>query len=131
MFYVINFAQFSVKSIIFSILDRGLFTKLLEKALVCSVSTYLGCLSPGNCRSLAYTSNTFTILGCLLHMMCRLTSVCDFGLSCKHFKAYLPPPTLCIQGLKDKIKLSRDMRFPTMWFVRPAKAQTSLRIHAV
>ena len=27
--------------------------------------------------------------------------------------------------------LSRDMRFPTMWYVRPAKAQTSLRIRAV
>ena len=26
---------------------------------------------------------------------------------------------------------SRDMRFPTMWYVRPAKAQTSLRIRAV
>ena len=28
-------------------------------------------------------------------------------------------------------QLSRDMRFPTMWYVRPAKAQTSLRICAV
>ena len=28
-------------------------------------------------------------------------------------------------------KMSRDMRFPTMWYVRPAKAQTSLRIGAV
>ena len=28
-------------------------------------------------------------------------------------------------------QLSRDMRFPTMWYVRPAKAQTSLRIRAV
>ena len=27
--------------------------------------------------------------------------------------------------------LSRDMRFPTMWYVRPAKPQTSLRIRAV
>ena len=27
--------------------------------------------------------------------------------------------------------MSRDMRFPTMWYVRPAKAQTSLRICAV
>ena len=27
--------------------------------------------------------------------------------------------------------LSRDMRFPTMWYVRPAKAKTSLRIRAV
>ena len=27
--------------------------------------------------------------------------------------------------------LSRDMRFPTMWYVRPAKAQTSLHIRAV
>ena len=26
---------------------------------------------------------------------------------------------------------SRDMRFPTMWYVRPAKAQTSLRIRTV
>ena len=27
-------------------------------------------------------------------------------------------------------RLSHDMRFPTMWYVRPAKAQTSLRIRA-
>ena len=27
--------------------------------------------------------------------------------------------------------LSRHIRFPTMWYVRPAKAQTSLRIRAV
>ena len=27
--------------------------------------------------------------------------------------------------------MSRDMRFPTIWYVRPAKAQTSLRIRAV
>ena len=26
--------------------------------------------------------------------------------------------------------MSRDMRFPTMWYVRPAKAQTRLRICA-
>ena len=29
------------------------------------------------------------------------------------------------------LDMSRDMRFPTMWFVRPAKAQTSLCIHTV
>ena len=27
--------------------------------------------------------------------------------------------------------MSHDMRFPTMWYVQPAKAQTSLRIGAV
>ena len=27
--------------------------------------------------------------------------------------------------------VSRNMRFPTMWYLRPAKAQTSLRIRAV
>ena len=26
-------------------------------------------------------------------------------------------------------QMSRDMRFPTFWYVRPAKAVTSLRIH--
>ena len=31
---------------------------------------------------------------------------------------------------QDIIK-SHDMGFPTMWYVRPAKAQTSLRINAV
>ena len=30
-----------------------------------------------------------------------------------------------------KRKMSRDIRFPTMWYVRPAKAQTCLRIRAV
>ena len=27
--------------------------------------------------------------------------------------------------------LSRDMRFPTMWYVQPAKPQISLRMRAV
>ena len=26
------------------------------------------------------------------------------------------------------LSMSRDMRFPLMWYVRPAEAQTSLRI---
>ena len=26
------------------------------------------------------------------------------------------------------VEMSRDMSYPTMWYVRPAKAQTSLRI---
>ena len=29
------------------------------------------------------------------------------------------------------LDMSHDMRFPTMWYVRPAKAQFSLRIRAV
>ena len=32
---------------------------------------------------------------------------------------------------KMQFNLSRDKRFPTMWFVRPAKPQISLRIRAV
>ena len=27
--------------------------------------------------------------------------------------------------------MSRDMKFPTMWYMRPAKSQISLRIRAV
>ena len=30
-----------------------------------------------------------------------------------------------------ELDLSRDMRFPTMWYVRPAKPQISLGIRAV
>ena len=34
--------------------------------------------------------------------------------------------------LKSKtVQMSRGMRFPTMWYVRPAKAQTSLRVRTV
>ena len=36
-----------------------------------------------------------------------------------------------IKLLTNAYKLSRDMRFPTMWYVLPAKAQTSLRKCAV
>ena len=32
--------------------------------------------------------------------------------------------------LLNNQQMSSDMRFPTMWYVRPAKAQTSLRIRA-
>ena len=31
----------------------------------------------------------------------------------------------------EKDKMSQCMRFPTMWYVRPAKPQISLRIRAV
>ena len=31
----------------------------------------------------------------------------------------------------NTVHMSRNMRFPTMWYVRPAKAQTSLHISAV
>ena len=31
----------------------------------------------------------------------------------------------------SRLEMSRDMRFPTMWYVWPAKTQISLRIHAV
>ena len=37
------------------------------------------------------------------------------------------------QGQKhnnEMTKLSSDMKFPTMWYVQPVKAQTSLRIRA-
>ena len=44
----------------------------------------------------------------------------------KHAKL---PSMQRVKGLKKY--LSRNMRFPTMWYVRPAKALTSLRICAV
>ena len=37
--------------------------------------------------------------------------------------------TDCSDGSKNN--MSRDMRFPTIWYVRPAKAKISLRIRAV
>ena len=43
--------------------------------------------------------------------------------------------TVRLQSNIDKTakiaQMSRGMRFPTMWYVRPAKAQTCLRIRAV
>ena len=33
--------------------------------------------------------------------------------------------------INKNIIMSHDMRFPSMWYVRPAKPQTSLRIRAV
>ena len=44
----------------------------------------------------------------------------------KHLRSDLT----CVKAM-IKTLMSRDMRCPTMWFVRPAKAQTSLRIRAV
>ena len=35
-----------------------------------------------------------------------------------------------VNAIKQKRDKSRDMGFPTMWYVRPAEAQTSLRIRA-
>ena len=40
-------------------------------------------------------------------------------------------PNIIIIVLCIIINLSHDMRFPTMWYVRPAKPQISLRIRAV
>ena len=43
-------------------------------------------------------------------------------------------PTFCRASTVSNMladKTSRGMRFPTMWYVRPAKAKISLRIRAV
>ena len=47
-----------------------------------------------------------------------------------------PPESKIAKKPLAKIKylqqnMSRDMRLPTMWYVRPAKPQISLRIHTV
>ena len=42
----------------------------------------------------------------------------------------LPGHVSLAEGKSDPFHLSRDMGFPTMWFVRPAKPQISLRICA-
>ena len=56
--------------------------------------------------------------------LCIYTSICEpsFAQQCDKY-----------QNLMWRLiySLSRYMRFPTMWYVRPAKAQTSLRIRAV
>ena len=45
--------------------------------------------------------------------------------------------SLTVVNLKSRVSIaqdiymSRDMRFPTMWYVRPAKPQISLRIRAI
>ena len=42
----------------------------------------------------------------------------------------LPALKLLLAQNLLQAQMSREMRFPTMWYVRPAKAQTSLRIRA-
>ena len=39
--------------------------------------------------------------------------------------------TVAAYARLTKVHMNRDMRFPTIWYVRPAKPQTSLRICAV
>ena len=56
----------------------------------------------------------------------KLNKSLKFHVNRLNFKPYLR------QKLRmQSHDLSRDMRFSTMWYVRPAKAQTSLRIRAV
>ena len=38
--------------------------------------------------------------------------------------------TIILITVDVQVNLGRGMRFPTMWYVRPTKAQTSLRIRA-
>ena len=47
--------------------------------------------------------------------------------------AFVVCSLFCMYTLEAYIgnNMSSDMKFPTMWYVSPAKAQTSLRIRAV
>ena len=65
------------------------------------------------CLSLAYLSLACLSLACLFACLFICLYKSSFG------------------QINVWIKLSRGMRVPTMWYVRPAKAQTSLRIRAV
>ena len=58
-----------------------------------------------------------------IQYMAKLANARDFRTNKRAAKAQ---PSRCIWGY-----MSRDMRFPTIWYVRPAKPQTSLRIRAL
>ena len=47
------------------------------------------------------------------------------------FFPFLSGFNMCFTSVFLILELSRDMRFPTMWYVRPAKLQTSLRLRTV
>ena len=47
------------------------------------------------------------------------------------FSAFFNTEIHCDKEIHNKKNLSRGMRFPTMWYVRPTKPQISLRIRAV
>ena len=58
----------------------------------------------------------------------RFTEFAYFSLTMKKILSMTIPLAV---GILYKQTITSDMRFPTMWYVQPAKAQTSLRIHAV
>ena len=61
--------------------------------------------------------------------LCTLTSTSYRPL--RLFQAQVTTPPSRARKMLMHRTLSRDVRFPTMWYVRPAMAQTSLRIGAV
>ena len=46
-------------------------------------------------------------------------------------KAYKLQISISLKIVSEDLFLSHNMRFPTMWYMRPAKATTSLRIRSV
>ena len=58
----------------------------------------------------------------------ELNSLHVYTFSLYIYKLFNAPIQMQLQLILNKSKLSRDMRFPTMWYVQPAKAQTSLLI---
>ena len=75
---------------------------------------------------------SFLILPLYSHLILFSLSFCSFF--CMDVQP--PPPHLYkwkvgLIQTNDGLKMSCDMRFPTIWFVRPAKPQISLHIRAV
>ena len=69
-----------------------------------------------------------------LHSLSLLGGIWDFFHLCFNlFNTHIkirPIKTVTLGHWTPTIYMSRDMRFPTMWYVQWAKPQTSLHIHA-
>ena len=67
------------------------------------------------------------------HSMTQTFLIHDIGILC-WLNDSLPESLFCMASASIKVNeniMSLDMRFPTMWYVRPTKPQISLRICAV
>ena len=68
------------------------------------------------------------MIQCQFQMHFQLSLIMNFTINKQKYIPFSKQLSKCISEPEQQL-LNRDMTFPTMWYVRPAKTQINLRIH--
>ena len=116
-----NFAEVAKRQFLLGILKEILQIKTISSWNLCQIVLHLGGRPCGNMEI-----SRCKLYSTLISKMTTMAAILNFFIKVLLFSNHMPDLTEICEWQWGNKEMSRSMIFPTMWYVRPAKAQISL-----